>query len=161
MNIIKLYMMQNILYFFVLLRQKYIMNQNRYASRRLYHQCDKVFQPAHFRQLCAITFFGGLRKNFLKKNFKKFFPVTFHAAFQACQRSAAGKNPGRQACGTGACRPGSRPVPDKSVQKRAARRLPFDDQCIPGPGRIWSGPHGGRHPRHAPDHAGNAPAKKP
>ena len=60
MNIIKLYMMQNILYFFVLLRQKYIMNQNRYAYNHLYHQCDKVFQPAHFRQLCAITFFGGL-----------------------------------------------------------------------------------------------------
>ncbi|WP_337429456.1 hypothetical protein, partial [Desulfovibrio sp.] len=59
--------------FFVLLRQKYIVNQNRYASRRLYHQCDKVFQPAHFRQLCAITFFGGLRKNFLKKISKNFF----------------------------------------------------------------------------------------
>ncbi len=73
MNIIKLYMMQNILYFFVLLRQKYIMNQNRYAYNYLYHQCDKVFQPAHFRQLCAITFFGGLRKNFLKKISKNFF----------------------------------------------------------------------------------------
>lgn len=73
MNIIKLYMMQNILYFFVLLRQKYIMNQNRYASSNLYHQCDKVFQPAHFQQLCAITFFGSLRKNFLKKISKNFF----------------------------------------------------------------------------------------
>lgn len=73
MNIIKLYMMQNILYFFVLLRQKYIMNQNRYAYNHLYHQCDKVFQPAHFRQLCAITFFGSLRKNFLKKISKNFF----------------------------------------------------------------------------------------
>ena len=73
MNIIKLYMMQNILYFFVLLRQKYIVNQNRYAYNHLYHQCDKVFQPAHFRQLCAITFFGSLRKNFLKKISKNFF----------------------------------------------------------------------------------------
>lgn len=83
MNIIKLYMMQNILYFFVLLRQKYIMNQNRYAYNYLYHQCDKVFQPAHFRQLCAITFFGGLRKNFLKKISKNFLLWLFPAVPQA------------------------------------------------------------------------------
>ena len=116
MNIIKLYMMQNILYFFELLRQKYIVNQNRYASNHLYHQCDKVFQPAHFRQLCAITFFGSLRKNFLKKNSKNFYlrPNTLLSRPGSALPQAKIRTGKRAAQALTAQPP--RPVPDKSVQ---------------------------------------------
>ncbi|MDY2666509.1 MULTISPECIES: hypothetical protein [Desulfovibrio] len=70
------------------------------------------FAPSHFSAA-----FG----KFPEKNFKKFFPVTLHAAFQACECPAAGKNPGRQACGTGAYRPAP---PACAGQKRTKKGSP-------------------------------------
>lgn len=160
MNIIKLYMMQNILYFFVLLRQKYIVNQNRYASNHLYHQCDKVFQPAHFRQLCAITFFGGLRKNFLKK-IQKIFSCDLSPCFPGlsapCRRQKSEKASAAQALAAqdpGLCR-------TKAYKKGQPEGCPLTISVSPVRDGSGVGPMVGGHPRHVPDHAGNAPAKKP